>query len=110
MFKLRRVLVISLVSLFIVTLPQLGLACTKCSYSPTHWGFCRDNFMGGYNEENCKVKVIDAFNGTTDCDTSSGTFGECNWSDRGGPGGGDGGGADNCWWTDMNGNCIIQYY
>jgi hypothetical protein len=106
MFRLRRVLVVALASLFIVTLPQLGLACTNCRYSPNHFGFCRDNFMGGYNEENCTVKVVDQFSGTTDCDFS-GTFGECNWNTSGGPGGG---GGDDCWWTDMNGNCIIEYY
>jgi len=107
MFKLRGVLVLTLVSVFIVTLPQLGFACTNCRYSPNHWGFCRDNFMGGYNEESCTGKVIDSFSGQTDCDFSDATFGECNWSTSGGPGGG---GEYDCEWTDLYGNCIVQYF
>jgi hypothetical protein len=105
MFKLRWVLVLTLVSVFIVTLPQLGFACSLCSFSPNHFGFCRDNFMGGYDEEDCTTVVADTFSGRTTCDYS-GTYGECDWSTTGGPGGP----ADDCEWTDMNGNCIIQYF
>jgi hypothetical protein len=95
--------------------PQTILACTYCKYSPNNFGFCRESFLYGYYFYNCTESVADPLSGRTRCEYT-GVFGECDWRGeewpgrRAGGGDGSGGGAGNdCWWTDMNGGCILAF-
>jgi hypothetical protein len=81
-----------------------AIPCEICKYSPHNWGFCRPATLGsGDGWQTCTEVVVDTFNGTTDCNLQGadclGTLGGVDGN------GGDGG----CWWTDLNGGCILAY-
>lgn len=39
--------------------------CEVCKYSPSGWGFCRQEARSGSNS--CQEVIVDPFNGTTNC-------------------------------------------
>lgn len=91
---LRPLVLITLIAV-VTLMPSFdAFACLACKDSPNGWGFCRPGFQGGY--EFCTTIVVDDRNGTTDCDLqgrvcyNGGTLV-----------------GNDCWWTDLNGNCLI---
>jgi hypothetical protein len=81
-----------------------AVPCEMCKYSPNGWGFCRPADLGsGDGSETCTQVVVDTFNGTTDCVEK----GECHGALEGVGGGVN---PDDCWWTDLYGNCIVNLY
>ena len=92
---LRRFALVALLVCLVAVFSTDAVACLACKTSPDGWGFCRPNFRGGW--EFCETVVRDRVNGTTGCEESGRV---CY----------DGGTlvTDNdCWWTDLNGNCLI---
>jgi hypothetical protein len=59
--------------------PAAAFACWVCKRSPTGWGFCRAGYLRGHSD--CAEKVVDPFNGTTDCEIVS--WGTCGTSAEG---------------------------
>ena len=105
-------LLLALVALLMSPLSVFATGCEVCKYSPGpgHFGFCRPA-ASGY--ATCSEYVADSMSGRTDCTLPANT--NCTTEGDGGPGGGGfggggtGGGSGDCWWTDLNGGCILSF-
>ena len=102
---MRRITRVGILLLVLCTLTAApALACWICQYSPDgKFGFCKPGFNRGWND--CTQKVVDTFNGCTGCDLVGN---QCPYDIAGGGGGG--GGYDDCWWTDIEGDCVLNLY
>jgi hypothetical protein len=115
---IRPLVVLCLLSIFVTGAFNSASACVNCKKSPNGWGFCRDSFWVGTTWNHCSESA-DSFSGKTSCSIS---IQDCDWRGQdwpypgnppsgGSPGGGGGGSADggsgDCWWTDLNGGCIL---
>lgn len=89
---MKRALV--LIVAILAAIPAAG-SCLECRESPNGWGNCRPADSDGYTH--CQRIVIDQFSGKTGCDT---------WETCVAVGDG---GFDDCWWTDINGDCVYYY-
>jgi uncharacterized membrane protein len=80
--------------LLVAAVPVQAGSCWECRYSANSFGNCR---LADEGYTSCTRVVADSFSGRTDCSLGGYCFSS------------GGGGGENCWWTDLDGNCIFAY-